>query len=332
MKLRNVLPWIMATALLGCGAPSPDEELNATLPKVSLNELLPPAVANEHCNPDLDSDLLYGIGYQLYNDNQSAEARNCLIMAAPTHDRALCYLASIAEQDSSKDSAERDREAFGYMAYSARKSDACAEFGMFQNFTFGMRGQTPDTALGLRWLERSARHGDTDAQQTLVRLHNNKGNLPLAYSWARVLDDTAKTEALKQKMNPQQISEGEQGYEQLSKSVTSQDSVRKEAREENIAVYTANIHMEYPETFKGMSVADRHAFMEQAVATVSARPEFSTRGQLYAYVMLARKAQLQKAGVDVLQNPQILQVLSDPELEVADMLKKAEVILGQAAP
>ncbi len=330
LKPQHLLPLALATVLIGC-TPSPDEELNATLPQLSLKELLPPAVANEYCNPKLDSDLLYGIGYQLYNDDKPEQARSCLIMAAPTHDRALCYLASIAEQDSSKDSAERDREAFGYMAYSAVKNDSCAEFGMFQNFTYGMRGQTPDSDLGLRWLERSARHGDADAQQTLVRLHSNKNNLPLAYSWARVLDDSAQIDALKQRMNPQQLSEGEQGFEQLGKHVTSKDAVRKEAREENIAVYSANIHMEYPETFKGLSVAERHALMEQAVATVSARPEFSTRGQLYAYVIIARQAQLKQAGVDVLQNPQIVQLLSDKELEVSEAVKKADVILGQAA-
>ncbi|WP_339523713.1 hypothetical protein [Pseudomonas sp. EL_65y_Pfl2_R96] len=330
MRCKNLLPLALATALVGCGTPSPDEALNATLPKLSLKELLPQAVANEYCNLYMDSDLLYGIGYQLYNDEKPEQARSCLIMAAPTHDRALCYLASIAEQDTSKDSAQRDREAFSYMAYSAVRNDSCAEFGMFQNFAYGMRGQTPDTDLGLRWLERSARHGDPDAQQTLIRMHTNKANLPVAYSWARVLDDTAQIDSLKQRMNPQQLSEGEKGYEQLSKNVISKDEVRKEAREENTAVYSANIHMQFPYTFKGLSQKDRHAFMENALATVSARPEFSTRNQFYAYVIISRQAQLHGTNADVLQNPQVMALLSDKELDVAEAVNKAEVILSQA--
>lgn len=330
MRCKKLLPLALATALVGCGTPSPDEALNATLPKLSLKELLPQAVTNEYCNLYMDSDLLYGIGYQLYNDEKPEQARSCLIMAAPTHDRALCYLASIAEQDTSKDSAQRDREAFSYMAYSAVRNDSCAEFGMFQNFAYGMRGQTPDTDLGLRWLERSARHGDPDAQQTLIRMHTNKANLPVAYSWARVLDDTAQIDSLKQRMNPQQLSEGEKGYEQLSKNVISKDEVRKEAREENTAVYSANIHIQFPYTFKGLSQKDRHAFMENALATVSARPEFSTRNQFYAYVIISRQAQLHGTNADVLQNPQVMALLSDKELDVAEAVNKAEVILSQA--
>jgi TPR repeat protein len=329
LKFRNLLPVALLTVLCGCGEPSPDEALNATLPHVSLSELLPPAEANEHCNSALDSDLLYGIGYQLYNDGQPEQARSCLIMAAPTHDRALCYLASIAEQDTSKDSAQRDREAFGYMAYSAQKNDSCAEFGMFQNFTYGMRGQTADTALGLRWLERSARHGDPDSQQTLMRFHSGKDELALAYGWARILDDTAGIAELKQRMNPQQISDGEKAYEQLSKDVTSKERVRQDAREENLAVYAANIHLQSPETFSGLSPAQRHDVMAQALATVSARPEFGTRAQLYAYVIISRQVQLKGGDSDVLHNPQLLALLSDKELQVAEAVDKARGILDQ---
>lgn len=89
MKCKNLLPLALATALVGCGTPSPDEALNATLPKLSLKELLPQAVANEYCNLYMDSDLLYGIGYQLYNDEKPEQARSCLIMAAPTDRKSV---------------------------------------------------------------------------------------------------------------------------------------------------------------------------------------------------------------------------------------------------
>lgn len=72
----------MASLLVGCGA-SPDETLNATLPKLSLRELLPQAVANEYCNLYMDSDLLYGIGYQLYNDEKARASPQL-----PDHGRA----------------------------------------------------------------------------------------------------------------------------------------------------------------------------------------------------------------------------------------------------
>lgn len=328
MKPQHLLPLALATLLIGCGEPSPDEALNATLPKVGLDQLLPQATPNQYCTTQLDSELLFGLGYQLYDHDQPELARSCLIMAAPSYDRALCYLAKIAEQDSTKDSAERDREAFGYLAYSARKNDSCAEFGMFQNFTFGMRGQTPDTALGLRWLERSARHGDTDAQQTLVRLHTNKGNLALAYSWARALDDQQKIQGLKQKMSAQQLGEGEQEYQRLSPQLTSQDSVRQQNREQNIALYTAGVYQLRPTAFEGMPAAERHVFMDRALSRVSALPAFTNRLQLYTYAIIARQAQLRDPQLDILQNPQVLALLQNPDLDLEPTVTQALAILA----
>ena len=66
MKLFNVLPLALTTLLAACASTAPEKteptvpELNDTLPKLTLQSVLPQVAANEHCNPAMDSDLLYG--------------------------------------------------------------------------------------------------------------------------------------------------------------------------------------------------------------------------------------------------------------------------------
>lgn len=47
-------------------------------------------------------------------------------------------------------------------------------------------------------------------------------------------------------------------------------------------------------------------------------------------MIISRQAQLHSTNADVLQNPQVMALLSDKELDVADAVKKAEVSLSQA--
>lgn len=62
------------------------------------------------------------------------------------------------------------------MAYSASKNDSCAAYGMYQTYLYGQRGQERDETLALRWLERSAKLGDPEAQRTLAFRYEEKGD------------------------------------------------------------------------------------------------------------------------------------------------------------
>lgn len=335
MKLSNLLPLAVATLLIGCATPPADKDqsLNDTLPKLTLQDVLPAPVANEYCNATMDSDILYGIGSRLFNNDELQEAKSCFIMAAPKHDRAFCFLATITEQDKSKTEAQRNTEAFNYIAYSAAKNDWCAAFGMYQSYSYPSRGAQQDKALALRWLERSARHGSPDSQHMLMSLYENEGKLVDSYAWSKIKsteDDTSDTDDLKKEMTPEQIAQGEALYAELRKTVTTQKAMYDEAREEDIGLYSAHIHLDFPDTFKGMPSAERYNFVKQSIATVLAYPGMETRGQVLSYIIIARQAQLKNPTIDILQNAQIVAILKDDNLTMGQTIDQATSILNTA--
>ncbi|WOE80599.1 sel1 repeat family protein [Pseudomonas protegens] len=329
MKLHNLLPLALATALLGCGTPS----LNDTLPKSSLQNPLPSVTDNAYCNSQMDSDILYGVGMSLFNDEQHAEAKSCLVMAAPKHQRAFCYLSMIAEQEADKSTEERQRESFHYMAYSAAQNDWCAEYGLYQVYLFGSKGMPQDKPLALRWLERSALHGAPDSQQILADEYAEQGDLVASYAWLRIIDnqqDTSELDALKTKLTPEQLSAAEKRYQALRPQVVTKEAMYAEAREEDVGRYSADIQLAYPDTFKGMTSTERYAFVKQTMLTGLDLPYLQSRDQVARYILIARYAHLKNAPVEALQNPRIVALLSDEELATAEALKQARQILDQA--
>lgn len=340
MKFNNVLPLAIVALLVGCDALSPDEKLNKELPNLSIQELLPKPVANQYCKPGMDSELLYGLGSMQYDEDErlygigrvlieSKElqmAKNCMIMAAPEYTRSLCFLAGMV---GSRPSPENNREAFNYLAYAASKNESCAESSLSDVYIVGKLDQEQDKTLGMRWLERAARHGDFDSRQDLISLSSEQGNMPVAYAWARIQDDAEKIAALKINMNPGQIAEGDQHYNQLLSQITSQEVLKQAHRKEQIALHSADVYINHPEAFEGMSPVERRALMASVVDTLSLYPDFTKRQQLYAYVLIARRTQSTGPAVDLWQNPAVRAVLNDKKMNIDEVVAKALAILAK---
>ena len=342
MKYRSALTLTLFALLLGCHASSPDEKLNATLPELSLEQILPKVEANPYCSPEMDSERLVGLGIRLMNEDEVLHgasrtllaskaiqmARGCLIMAAPRDTMSLCILGGIV---GSRQKDYDKSEAFNYIAYAAQHNESCAEAGLYDIYNLGKLDQPANKALAMAWLERAARHGDEDSQQEMLR-SSEQDNLPLAYAWARTLDDAQRLEALKRKMSPQQMAEGEQHYTRLLSQLPSKQDLEQALRQNVILLGTGDIYYDYPEVFAGMSAEQQHAFVAQLVDMQDRYPKFHTRGQLVAYALISRLVQSTGPAVDLWQDPALQAVLEDDDLSVEDSVAKAKILLAKRTP
>lgn len=340
MKCRSLLPLALFSLLVGCNASSPDEKLNNSLPDLSLEQILPKVEANQYCTPDMDSELLLGLGSRLSDEDEllygagrtlqaSKEikmARSCLIMAAPRYTTSLCILGGIvgARQNDYDKS-----EAFNYIAYAAKHNESCAEAGLADLYSVGKLGQPPNKELAMGWLERAARHGDQDSQQDMVRWSRDQGNFPVAYAWARILDDGQTVEAVKRKMSPQQVAEGEQHYTQLLSQLPPEKDLKQALRKIVIAISSADLYYSHPQVFEGMSPVQRRAFVAQLVDMQDLYPQFHTRGQVIAYALISRSVQTTGPAVDLWQDPALHALLINDELSVEDTVAQAKTILAK---
>ncbi|AZC35428.1 sel1 repeat family protein [Pseudomonas chlororaphis] len=343
MKSRSLLPLAIFTLLLGCNASSPDEKLNNSLPDLSLEQILPKVEANPYCTPEMDSELLLGLGIRLIDEDEvlygagrtllaSKEikmARSCLIMAAPRYTTSLCILGKIvgARQNDYDKS-----EAFNYIAYAARNNESCAEAGLYDIYSVGKLDQPPNKELAMGWLERAARHGDQDAQQDMVRWSSEQDNFPVAYAWARVLNEAKTIEAVQRKMSPQQMAEGEQHYTQLLSQLTPEKDIEQALRKDLIALSSGELYYSHPEVFEDMSPMQRHAFVAQLVDMLDLYPKFHTRGQVVAYALISRLVQSTGSAVDLWQDPALHALLVNDDLSVEDTVAKAKTILAKRKP
>lgn len=316
----------MASLLVGCGA-SPEETLNHGLPQLTIEQVLPEAVANRYCNQRMDTELLYGIGTLLDDIGEQLEAKNCMIMAAPDYPIIFCYLAVNVSQ---RQSPENNREAFNYLAYAASKNERCAEWALYHIYNVGTFDKPANKALSRYWLERAALDADQDSQTAMVELNRAQNNLPVAYAWARVQGDAEELGALKATMAAAQINAGDQHYNELLGKVIPIDVVIAQGRQENIAKFSADLHMHHPEAFEGLSVAERHAFMSKVVDILHQAADFSEHRQLYSYVLISRRAGLTDAPVDLWQNPTLRTLLNNRRISVEDTVAEALVILSKS--
>ncbi|MFJ2536913.1 MULTISPECIES: sel1 repeat family protein [unclassified Pseudomonas] len=322
MKLFNVLPLALLTVLAGCA--TKELPLNDTLPKLTLQNVLPVVTANEHCNAQMDSDILYGVGYRLYENGEYKDAKTCMVMAAPKHTRAFCYLSMTTRYDSTLTADQRNTEAFNYMAYAATQNDWCAEYGMYESYKYGKVGTRQDAALATRWLERSSLHGYAESQQILIEQYEELGNLSAAYAWTRIMakaEDTTAGADLKAKMNAAQIAEGDKLYSELVTQVTSKKTLFAEAREEDVGRYSADIYQNYPDTFKGMSSVERYDYVKQTMRTAIEQPFTKNRGDVVAYIVLNRAAQLKKPDANIATDPRIVALMEDQALSVDEAIE-----------
>ena len=336
MKLFNALPLALAVLLAACASTPAQNtepkrpELNDTLPKLTLDSVLPKVSANEYCNPAMDADVLYGAGYKLNEIEDYANAKSCFAMAAPHYTRAFCYLSTTTDQETDKPKAERDRESFNYIAYSASQNDWCAEYGMYATYWFGDKDIPKDRDLALRWLERSALHGNPEPQQSLADAAEESGDLVRAYAWLKIIDnteDTSQLDALKAKMSPEQLAEGEQRFNELNARVTSKQVMYDEAREEEVSVFSAEILLDAPDTFKGVPIAERRAFVKQALVKARESGKFTKRGAVTQYIIVSRLAQQRYPRADILNNQKLLAVINNIDVSVGTTVKKSLAIM-----
>ncbi|QJI42253.1 sel1 repeat family protein [Pseudomonas sp. ADAK2] len=337
MNVFNVLPLAFVALLAGCSASSEHttsqaSSLNDTLPKLTLQSVLPSPSSNKQCNAQMDSDILFGLGFQLYGDQEWDTAKSCLELAAPKHPRAFCYLSMIAGQDESKTPDQRNSDAFNYMAYSATQNDWCAEYGLYQAYQYGSSGAKQDPALASRWLERSSVHGYPEAQKELIEQYEEQGNLVAAYAWTKIMakaDDTTATDALKTKMTAAQIADGEKRYTELAGQVTSKKAMFAEAREEDVGRYSAEIYQDYPDTFKGLSSAERYDYVKQSMYKAIDLPFTKSRGHVLSYIVINRAAQLKKPDTDIANDQRIVALMEDDELSVAETIEHGLLVVNK---
>lgn len=331
MKNHNLLLLITATLLTGCSTTPDEPDLNSTLPTLSLQTLLPTAAPNDYCNSTMDSDILYGTGQFLYDAKIYALAESCLIMAAPKHKRALCYLSSMAEQDQSKPESERNTKAFNYMAYSASNNDSCAAYGMYQTYLYGQRGQERDETLALRWLERSAKLGDPEAQRTLAFRYEEKGDLAASYAWTKIFNNNADTtDFLKSLMPPKQISAGEKLYSTLEKTVTSKKSVLEQGLKNEAMIFSADIYRAAPSTFNGVNTEERQNFVKTTIATAREHAKLKSRGSVVNYIIVAWHAKQKLPATKILDNEEVVKKLNNIDQGIDDTVSQVLDILEKA--
>ncbi|WP_462381363.1 SEL1-like repeat protein [Pseudomonas sp. Marseille-QA0892] len=324
MKIYRFLPLALATLLIGCNTIRPVTELDDTLPKLALKDILPPAADNDYCNKEMASDTLYGIGSLLFNNAEYEDAKTCLVMAAPQHPRAFCFLSVISDQESNKPREERDRESFNYLAYSALQKDWCAEYGMYQIYAFGEKGIQPDKPLALRWLERSAVHGNPEAQRVMA---HKAEDLDVRYAWFRIINADSELDELRKRMSSEALRDGEERYRELLSRVRSQEAMYDEARAEDIGLYSGFIELNYPSSFKGISAERRRDFITQSIRAATNLPYIHSRGQVTKYILIARIAQNSQPNLDIRDEPRLTALLKDDDLSIDESLAQAEAVI-----
>jgi len=343
LNCRSALPLALFTLLTGCELSSPDEKLDQSLPDLGLEQILPKAEANAYCTADMDSELLFGLGRLLIDEDQENHgvlrtqfaseevqmARSCLAMAAPRYTRSLCSLAMVTAE---RPSVYAKSEAFNYIAYAAKRNEGCAQWALYDIYNIGKLKQPPDKALAMAWLERSARHGALEAQEEMLSQSKKQNKLALAYAWARVLGDAENIEPLKQAMSPAQIAEGEQHYQQLLAQLPPQELRKKADRKELIALHMADVYMNHPQAFEGLSPLQRRQFMANVVDALEPNPDFQKRRQLYAYVLIARQANLTGPAVNLWQDPALHALLVNEKLGLEDTVARGLAILAKRNP
>jgi len=333
LKAFAALPLALCTMLAACSPTAPQPvPLNDTLPKLDLQTLLPAVEENAHCKRAMDAEMLHGVGVALQGEENYTEAKACLAMAAPSYTRALCFLANNVSLEEGDDP-EAERKAFHYQAYAASQNDSCAEFGLYFVYRRGDEATPADPALAQRWLERSALHGNANAQRTLIQNYQQHGQPGTSYAWLKILDERGgapELPALKAKLSAQQLSEGEALYEALNPQVPNRQQLKDEERHLLVAYYTGMVQLKHPTLFAGITPQQRHDTVKRAVDTALDQLELPTVGKVKAYIVVSQLVQRKDANADLLQNPQIVAVFRDDKLKSDEVLSRAQAIVDQA--
>ncbi|CAI8852149.1 MULTISPECIES: sel1 repeat family protein [Pseudomonas] len=330
MKVLNILPLALLTFLAGCA--TQEVSLNDTLPKLTAQALLPAVTANQYCNAQMDSDMLFGTGLLMYEDREYVEAKTCLVMAAPKYPRAFCYLSAMVHEDDTLTSEQSSTLAFNYKAYAATKNDWCAEYGIFEVFEYGTYGVKKDPAIALRWLERSSLHGYPEAQKELIKQYEKRGDLTNAYAWTKIManaDDAQAGNPLKNRMTPVQLAEAAKRYSELVPQVASKAAMAAEEREEDVARYSAQVYQNYPDTFNGLSSAERYDYVKQAIHQAMELPFTKGPDHVVGYIVINRAAQLKLPGARIENDQRIVTLMEDKALSVDEIVESGLLVVNK---
>lgn len=336
--IPNKLPTLLFSAILitGCAGKNKDfwdEDLNNTLPKITLQEILPTPEPSKYCKPEMEGYLLYGFGLNFFNEQKLAEAKSCLIMAAPQNNRAFCFLADMIKNEKTITNIEKNKTVSNYISYSAAQKDWCAEYNMYQHYNWGVWGAQKDKALSIRWLRRSALQGYPHAQSTLLSHYRSENDLPSVYAWSKVIGDSDTPSLTREltAMTPEQKAKGDLLYVMLKKNVHSKEVLLAEAIEQATGTTAAAIQMNYPEIFENSTPSHRYEITKKAIILSHDKSiKLNTLSKVFSYIAISQYAQNNGASTEILKNPEILKLLEDNDLTYPERLSKAKTIINKS--
>lgn len=309
-----------------------DEQLNDTLPKLTLQEILPTPEPSKFCKPEMESYLLYGFGLNFFNEQKLVEAKSCLIMAAPQNNRAFCFLADMIKNNDTLTKDEKDKAVHNYISYSASNKDWCAEYNMYQHHAWGAWGAPRDKELSVRWLRRSALQGYPHAQSTLLSHYRAEKDLPNVYAWSKIIGnfDTSSLTRELTAITPKQKSEGESIYLTLKENVHSKETLLAEAIEQDTGTTAAAILLNYPEVFENSTPSDRYEITKKAITLTHEKSiNLNTRSKVFSYIAIAQHAKQRSISMDILKNQELVKILENDELTYPERLNKARILIDK---
>lgn len=328
--------------LVGCASYDPQDinHLNASLPRLSQEQVLPKVSANQYCNTSMDSDLLYGMGYRFYRQRKLADAQTCLTMAAPEFPQAYCFLSDISENTTNLNAEQKQQTMFRYTARAATLNQTCAEYRLYQAYQDGGLGLDPNAKLSFLWLERTALHGDPKAQAQLADTYERQQkDLINAHAWVEifnldsgieVVDKNAiklDLERIANQMTPDQLAQSHDVFLLNLSRVRYKKDIYADEMRYKTAFYSASVYLEDPQAFKDQNQTQRESFVQKQMEDALALPYIKTNGQLISYIAIASYARQNGQIVTLSQNEKITDLLKDTSLSTQERIKQGKAAL-----
>ncbi|MGQ5524024.1 tetratricopeptide repeat protein [Chitinimonas sp. PSY-7] len=234
-------------------------------------------ISTVHCNEQVDADLLYARGYQLYQTGSAAamqKASQCFELAAGKGDnQARCVLATMYTQGQG---VPVDAiAALHHWREASKQNMACGENGLGNAYTEGY-GVKPSAAEAQRWYLRAAQHGFGNAQLVQARYHEKRRDLLSAYAWASVAVEYGEGSAaavrddLAQRLNKRQQKQAPTKLSQIQRQITPLEEVKKAARQRKVLELLGHVDRYFPARYAGLTQQQRIAktagWMDTAIA------------------------------------------------------------------
>lgn len=344
-SLKTLMLAGFSLTLAACASdPNDISHLNATLPNFKQSDVLPKVSANQYCKPNLDGDLLYGMGYRFYRQRKLSDAQTCLAMAAPEFPQSFCYLSNIAENSTNLTQEQKQQAMFRYTAFAATKNQSCAEYQLHLAYAGDPNAKDldvkPQAKRAFLWLERAAIHGDPLSQAKVAETYEKAMNKPIeALAWVRIFNLDSEIEVLDKdaiKLDEKHLEDAlTEAQRQESDAVFLQNLARvkykKDVYAEDLryknAFYSGSVYLEAPDAMLSMTQAEREAFVQTQIQHALDLDYIKTNGQLVSYLALSAYAKAQNKPVNVENNSQIKALLENRELKTSEQIAKGKALL-----